>query len=117
MRLVQLLEEIPRPAHASELLALTFERGVEVLDRRLVLAGGHQALAARLVGLARERVAIDRVVEIGDRLNIVALALIDEAARVVGLACLRIKPDRPIQIVERARIVAMRALETLPRPR
>ena len=36
-------------------VSVDVERGVEVLDRRIVFAGGHQALAAGLVWLARER--------------------------------------------------------------
>ena len=45
------------------------QRGVEVLDRRVIFAGGEQALAARLIGSAGERIAVDRIVEIGDRLR------------------------------------------------
>ena len=39
------------------------ERGVEVLDGGVVLAGGEQALAARLIGRAGERVAVDGVLK------------------------------------------------------
>ena len=77
-------------------IGVDVERRVEVLDRRLILASRHQALATGLIWLARERVAINRIVEIGDRLNVVALALIDETAGVIGLGALGVQPDRLI---------------------
>ena len=92
------------------------QRGVEVLDRRFVFAGPHQALPARLVGGAGEGIAIDGVVEIGDRLNVVALALIDEPARVIGLRAFGIEPDRLVEVGEGA-VEVVCGPERLPRPR
>src|SRR5207253_4957980 len=82
-------------------LVVDIERGVEVVDRRLVLAERQVALAARLVGRRREGVAVDGGAEIRDRGLLVALALADQATRMQSLGRFRGEADRLVEIGER----------------
>src|SRR5579863_6898774 len=44
-------------------MGIDIERGVEVFNRRVIFADRNVTLAARLIGSASERIAIDRVIE------------------------------------------------------
>src|SRR5215212_9922984 len=83
----------PAPSPCIGVAVVGVERRVEVLDRLVVPAHGDEALAARRIGRADERVAVDRGVEIENRGAMVALTLVHEAASVEGLRRLRVEAN------------------------